>query len=517
MLRKLRKYQEDAINSIAKLYGEGVMNIIFQLSTGGGKTVSFAGLIHRYLARQKKTVLIVVHREELLKQARKTLFEWYGIIAEPVMAGVRTCPNARVIVGMVETVNNRLKKNDKWFGDIGLLILDEAHLGNFRKLHPYFFHALTIGFTATPVSASKKFPLKDDFQEIVCGIDIPALISEGALLPNRTYHVKNINRKQLTIKNGEFDDRMMGDKMSGTKHVENCIKGYASHSAGKKTLIFNCNVAHSKIVCAAFISKGYDARHVDGATSSNERADALTWFEATDNAILCNVGILTTGFDSPATQTVIVNRATMSLPLWLQMTGRGSRPHEGKDFFTIIDLGGNALYHGDWCAERDWAEIFRNPEPPGAGGGVAPVKCCVSCEAIIHASVKVCPFCGAANEQEVTYDDIDAEFEMLTTTHPLKVDVKQAAANAQGKNPYYALHQIKHTIIGTAQYQWKVTKMTDGMAYRLLEMYHEKVKEWCKSTGRRYNQWHKDTSAQWFFEELKKKYRWEPARLPEVV
>lgn len=516
-MKQLRPYQQKAIDSIARLYGEGVQNIVFQLATGGGKTVSFAGLVNRYMQRQKRRVLIVVHRDELLKQARRTLYDWHGIIAEPIIAGVRVCPMSQVMIGMVETVNNRLKKNENWFGDVGLLIIDECHLGNFRKLHPYFSSALTIGFTATPISASKKQPLKDDFQGIVCGIDIPELIDQGALVPNRTYHIKNINRKSLTIKNGEFDDRIMGEKMSGTKHVANCIKGYTQHGLNTKTLIFNCNVAHSKVVCAAFLAAGYGARHVDGTASPTERSDALKWFEETPNAILNNVGILTTGFDSPATQTVIVNRATMSLPLWLQMTGRGSRPYAGKPYFTIIDMGGNALYHGDWCAARDWADIFHDPEPPGPSGGVAPVKCCVSCEAIIHASVRVCPFCGALNEQVATYDDIDAEFEMLTTSRPLQVDVAATIKASEGKNPYYALHQIKHTIIGTALYQWKVKTMSDGMAYKLLEMYQGKVKEWCKANGKKYNEWHKTVSATWFFDELKKKYKWEPTALPVVA
>src|SRR5690606_23535256 len=98
--------------------------------------------------------------------------------------------------------------------------------------------------------------------------------------------------------------------------------------------------------------------------------------------------------------------------LWLQMTGRGSRPYPGKEYFTIIDMGGNALYHGDWCAERNWKDIFHFPEAPGTGGGVAPVKICVGCEAIIHASVKICPHCGASNASEVQYDDEVVEFEL---------------------------------------------------------------------------------------------------------
>lgn len=515
MSLELRPYQEKLIYDLSYKVSLGNRRLLAQLPTGSGKTFTFAGIVYRYVKRNNKRVLILVHRMELLQQTRKTLYNGYGIIAETLTAGCKHPPKSMVVVGMVETAYNRFKKNENYIANVGMLIVDEVHFGVFRKLYDYFQSSIIIGFTATPVAASKKTPLKNDFDDIVCGIDIPDLIHQNALVPNRTYHVKNINRKSLSIRNGEFDDRMMGNTFSTGKHVQNCIKGYEQHAKGTRTLVFNCNIEHSKIVNEAFLKAGYNSRHIDA--NSTDREDAVEWFNNTPDAILNNVGILTTGFDAPATRTVIVNKSTMSLPLWLQMTGRGSRPHPGKEYFTIIDMGGNALYHGDWCAQRDWADIFHYPEKPSSGGGVAPVKCCVSCEAIIHASVKVCPHCGAANASEIAYDDIDAEFEMLTESRPLKVDVTATIKAAEGKNPYYAIHQMKHTIIGTAQYQWKVKTMTDGVAYKLLDMFQDKVKEWCKANGKKYNDWHKRTTSEWFFDELKKKYKWEAPTLKMAV
>jgi superfamily II DNA or RNA helicase len=156
----------------------------------------------------------------------------------------------------------------------------------------------------------------------------------GALVPNRTYHIKNINRKEIAVRAGEFDDKAMGAAYSKPKQVHNTVAGYEKHCLGKKTLVFNCNVEHSKLVTAAFVEAGYQARHLDA--TSTDRADAIAWFNATPDAILCNVGILTTGFDSPAVECVIMNKATLSLPLWLQCTGRGSRPFPGKEYFTIL-------------------------------------------------------------------------------------------------------------------------------------------------------------------------------------
>lgn len=512
-MNQLRPYQTAAIDQLAFKASLGLKRLVFQLATGGGKTVSFAGLINRYLARNDKKILIVVHREELLKQARKTIYEWYGIIAEPVVAGMKHLPPAKVYVAMVETANNRLKKNPKYFGDVGLLLVDECHIGNFKKLYSYFDTSLIIGFTATPISSSKKDPLKNHFEDIVCGIDIPDLIAEKALVPNVTYHVKNINRKNLSIKAGEFDAKVMSAAYSNTKHVENCVIGYERYAKGKKTLVFNCSVAHSKLVNECFLLHGYNSRHVDA--DSPDRAEALEWFKNTPDAILNNIGILTTGFDEPSIETIIVNKATMSLPLWLQMCGRGSRPYPGKNHFVIIDLGGNALQHRDWCARHDWADWFHNPDEPKEGG-VAPVKECVECGAIIHLSAKICSHCGADNSTATIYDDKVAEFERLVSDSPIKIDVPDLV-QGNDKKEYYTLHQIKNTIVGQAKYQWKIKKLDDAIAYKLLEVYQDKVKEWCKIKDKKYNQWHKDITTKWFFEELKRVFKWEPEPLKIAV
>jgi superfamily II DNA or RNA helicase len=503
---------------LARKAGQGMNRLVFQLATGGGKTVSFAGLIHRYLQKNQRKVLILVHREELLKQARRTLYDWYGIIAEPIVAGVRHLPPASVYVAMVETANNRLKKNERYFGDIGLCIVDECHLGNFKKLYEYFKGTLLIGFTATPISSSKKDPLKNHFEDIVCGVDIPDLVTSGSLVQNKTYHVKNVRRAELKIKNGEFDDRQMGIVYSSPKHVENCVNGYEKYCIGTKTLIFNCNVEHSKLVTDAFGLHGYAARHLDGTAAPQVRTETLKWFASTDNAILCNVGVLTTGFDEPSIKSVIVNKSTLSLPLWLQMTGRGSRPFPDKQHFTIVDMGGNAISHGDWCASRDWSDMFHNPDKP-KGGGVAPIKECASCNALIHASANICPFCGENVAAIPTYDNGLVEFELLTTARPLPFEVVDLIeeTESQGRKDYATLHQIKTKIIAQARMNWGVKTLDDQKAYKLLEIYQEKVKEWCHAKDKKYNSWHKDITTQWFFAELKSVYGWEPEKLNIAV
>lgn len=515
--KELRPYQVNSIDGVAKKLQQGKKRVIFQLATGGGKTVTFAGLIHRYLAKQDKKVLVLVHREELLKQARRTLYNWYDIAAAPVTAGIKYLPDVPVYVAMVETASNRIRKNQNYFKNIGLVIVDECHIGNFKKLYEHFNSSWIIGFTATPISGSKKDPLKNHFEDIVCGIDIPELISIGSLVPNKTKHIKNVNRGDIKVKNGEFDDKEMGLVFSNSRHVQNCLAAYLKHGNGRKTLIFNVNVDHSKKVNAAFEAYGLPSRHLDAGATHHERIDTIEWFKNTDNAILNNVGILTTGFDEPSVQNIIINKSTMSLPLWLQMTGRGSRPYQGKDHFTIIDMGGNATTHGDWSDSHDWEDIFFNPDKPREGG-VAPKKVCKECASVISASAKTCPECGADNAKAIIYDDGTTKLEDLVKTRPINIDVSAMITehsqlrtkNGEPHKDISLLHKIKYRIVMHASRIWKLKQIDDRTAHRLLDIYQSAVRTWCEEKQHEYGWWHKKSTQEWFFKELKRVFDYEP-------
>lgn len=510
-MKTLRPYQQTGNDNIAAAYASGLMRLIFQLPTGGGKTITASALIHRFCqAMPDKKVLFIVHRDELLTQFRKAYAGQYGVFPEAIVSGVSyRNPNSQVYVTMVETANNRLKKSPNWFGDVGLVVIDEAHIGNFKKIHQYFPDTLIVGLTATPISSSKKHPLKEQYQEIICSTDIPDLIQIGALVPNKTFHIKGqVSAAELKVKNGEFDAFEMSREYSKSKHIMNCVKGYEDHAKGEKTIVFNCSVEHSQMVTQAFIDAGYNARHLDGEMPEAERAEILKWFAATPDAILCNIGILTAGFDEPSIKCVIMNRATLSLPLWLQCTGRGSRPFENKDFFIILDLGGNALRHGDWSTPRDWHFIFHNPPKPGKlkADGAVPVKLCEQCDAIISLQARVCTFCGAEQSQKAPqYDKASVEFELISSSINITGIVEQV--QQRGANPYGAIHAVKQIIVQQAKDSQ--TGMNDTIAYNLLELYQEKVKEWCHMNGKNYDQWHKDITSSWFFDELRKQFQYE--------
>jgi superfamily II DNA or RNA helicase len=162
--------------------------------------------------------------------------------------------------------------------------------------------------------------------------------------------------------NGDYTVKSSDDLYTNTLMQEKLLHAYTERSLGKKTLIFNNGIHTSLYVYETFREAGYDIRHLDNTSSSEERKDILHWFKKTPDGILTSVGILTTGFDEPTVETIILNRATKSLTLYFQMIGRGSRKLPGKDEFTVIDLGNNAARFGLWSDPVNWQHIFKSPE-----------------------------------------------------------------------------------------------------------------------------------------------------------
>lgn len=490
----LRAYQERGVTQVAIKLAEGIRKVVYQLATGGGKTHTFSAISQRYIGKSGKSVLILVHRKELLQQTRRTLFNQYGITAQIIIAGMRFIPAADVYVGMVESVHRRIPLLRK----IGLVIIDEAHIAAFNKLHDHFPEQFIIGFTATPISANRKRPMKDFYQDIVCGVDIPELISEGHLCQNITYAPKDVvDRGALAVKNGEFDDGLMALEFSKPRYVNNTVSAYQKWGNGTKTIVFNCTIDHSIQVSNAFLLGGYNSRHLDSTMTSTERTNILKWFAHTPNAILNNVGILTAGFDEPSIETVIFNKSTLSMPLWLQCTGRGARPTEAKSAFTIIDMGGNALAHGDWCDSRDWENLFHHPAKPGRGEGVSPVKNCPQCDAIIAASTRICKHCGYEfPPPERALEEELSEFVVVTRG----IDVRAVIERHRDKKEYYPFFKMGKDL--AAQAHNMLPKMTNELAEMILTSYFEKAKEWCIVKGKRFNQWHQTTARNHLYAEL---------------
>ncbi|WP_417941589.1 DEAD/DEAH box helicase [Flavobacterium sp. RS13.1] len=339
-------------------------HLLYQLPTGGGKTVIFSEIVRRYLANNDKKVVVLTHRIELCKQTSKML-KGFGVSNKIINSKVKELPDQNdysCFVAMVETLKNRINDEKLHLDNIGLVIIDEAHYNSFRKLLNSFKNAFILGVTATPLSSNIKLPMNQSYHELIVGDTISSLIEKGFLARATTYSY-DVGLTSLKVGiNGDYTVKSSDDLYTNTMMQEKLLHAYTERSLGKKTLIFNNGIHTSLYVYDTFREAGYDIRHLDNTSSSEERKEILAWFKKTPDAILTSVGILTTGFDEPTVETIILNRATKSLTLYYQMIGRGSRKLPGKDEFTVIDLGNNAARFGLWSEPVNWQHIFKSPE-----------------------------------------------------------------------------------------------------------------------------------------------------------
>jgi superfamily II DNA or RNA helicase len=156
--------------------------------------------------------------------------------------------------------------------------------------------------------------------------------------------------------------------------------------------------------------------------TDQERKDIIEWFTNTDGAIISNYGILTTGFDVPNIEVVILYRATKSLPLFLQMAGRGSRISNGKNSFIILDFGNNIKRHNYWEEPRKWTLKKRDKKQ-----GEAPIKECPECSYLMYASIMECPECNYQFEksEKEKQEEVFAELVLMNGS-----DIKMMAEKA---------------------------------------------------------------------------------------
>lgn len=323
----------------------------------------FSEIVRRYLETFKKKALILTHRIELSRQTSTMLHE-FGVNNKIINSTAKLDDQGEYscFVAMVETLNNRLNDNKLDISDIGLVIVDEAHYNSFTKIFKFFSESRILGVTATPLSSNIKLPMYENYDELYVGESIKYLI-ENRYLAKANFFSYNVGLTSLEVgANGDYTVKSSEDLYASADMLSKLVSAYEDTSKGKKTLIFNNGIQTSIQVFHAFKRAGYPIAHLDNTNTKKERDFILTWFKKTPNAIITSVSILTTGFDEPTIESIMLNRATKSLTLYYQMIGRGSRILNDKDTFTVVDLGNNFYRFGAWGAKLDWQRMFKAPD-----------------------------------------------------------------------------------------------------------------------------------------------------------
>lgn len=392
---QLRPYQEELKAQIVALIRQGHTRILVCLPTGGGKTTIFGDIVAGS-SRKGNGCLVVAHRKELIDQAHGRL-DLFGVIAGRIMGGKHKYQGDRVNIASIQTLARREMPAAK------VVIVDECHratkTNQYSKLLTAYPDAVILGFTATPIRLDGR-PLGDFFQVMAQGVTVEELIGEGYLVPARYFRAhESIDTDGLATdkKSGDYDTAQLFARADKQPLYEGVVANWQRLANGLKTVCFCVNVEHSQKTAAAFCAHGIAAAHVDGTTPQAQRDRILADLTSGALTVVCNVGILTEGWDLPAIGAVILNRATASLGLFLQAVGRGLRPAPGKAHCIVLDMGGNTKRHGFAEDNRPWTLTPKKKKP-----GAAPVK---ECKFALPAHMANYPgeLCGCLNRASATH------------------------------------------------------------------------------------------------------------------
>ena len=205
--KQLYDYQKGAIEKIFNAFDDSPedYHLLFQLPTGGGKTVIFSEIVRQYLKNHKIKVVVLTHRIELCNQTSKMLTE-FGVTNKIVNSKAKLDDQSEYdcFVAMVETLNNRLNDNKLDISDVGLVIIDEAHYNSFTKLFKFFHKSFILGVTATPLSSNIELPMTDNYNELIVGESIENLIENNFLAKAEMFSY-NVGLTSLEVgANGDY-------------------------------------------------------------------------------------------------------------------------------------------------------------------------------------------------------------------------------------------------------------------------------------------------------------------------
>jgi len=355
-MSELRDYQQRVISEIYATWRLGKRAILLAMPTGSGKTRTFSELAKHFDDRNQR-VLLLVHREELLWQARKTLEQTLRSPIGIIKADQPMHLEHPVQCASVQTLVKRLEKQEVDLGAITLVIIDEAHLSlapSYLTILRHFPEALILGVTATPSRLDGR-GFDRLYEALVVGPSVSELIWRGFLADYDVLAPESFlpTEQGIRIAGGDFNSADLAERID-RRYVAGCaVDAYLRHAHQKRCVVFAINLDHSKAIAERYRTAGIAAEHIDGETATKERKAILERFRAGQTLVLCNVNLFTEGFDVPEIEVIQLCRPTKSVALHLQMLGRGLRPKGGRKAL-ILDLAGNCLRLGGAKAERNW-------------------------------------------------------------------------------------------------------------------------------------------------------------------
>lgn len=378
---ELRPYQQNIVDKVRNALKHRKKSVLVVLPCGGGKSV-IIGAIAKMTTDKHNKILFLVHRAELCDQIQDT-FEKMGVD----MSKSNIC--------MVQMAEHLIDVDYLGF-EPDVIITDEAHhsmASNYTKIYNAYPNAIRIGFTATPTRLDN-LNLSQIYEEIIESVSVQWLIDNRYLAPFRYYSADFIDLEDIN-ENIIYSD---------------IIENYNKFAKDKQAICYCPSVQTSKMIANLFKDNGISAEHLDGSTRKSLRDSVIGDFKVGKLKVICNVDLISEGFDVPDCEAVILLRKTESLTLFVQQSMRSMRYKPDKTAI-IIDHVGNYLKFGLPTQLRNWEYLNENKNGKKAEKSNLNEKECPKCYSVFPKNSDTteltedgtkyfCPFCHYVWEEK---------------------------------------------------------------------------------------------------------------------
>lgn len=394
----LKDYQQELVDKTREEITEGAKGVLVQSPPGSGKSIVIAE-IAKLTIQNGGRVLFIVHRKELIDQIIET-FNQHEVNMD------------KVTINTVIKTRNRLGT----FSTPTIIITDETHHSRaktYREVYDYFPQAFRLGFTATPWRMSGK-GFKDIYDVMVKGKSVEWLIENDSLAPFKYYSIELADLNKLKKSStGDYTYDSMDEALDKAIYGD-AVKHYKKLADGQQAILYAHSVQASKDLAQAFNDGGVSATHADAKTPKKEREQIMQDFKEGKTKVLCNVDLISEGFDVPDCSVVILLRPTASLVLHIQQSMRSMRYQPNKEAI-VIDHVANFERHGLPMTEHSWTLKDREKKKGNdAKTNSIPVKECMNCFGVVESKKTICPLCGHEFEvEENEMEIIDTELKEI--------------------------------------------------------------------------------------------------------
>ena len=444
---KLFPYQRKLVNQTRDALIQKNKGVLIVSPPGSGKSVVISE-IARLTTKKNNRVLFFVHRQELVKQIKSSFKEQN--------VNLNLCT-----IMTVGKVSNRLNEIPK----PNLIIVDESQHSRaktYLKIFDFFKDVPKLGFTGTPWRLSGK-GFKDIYSKMIEGPSVKWLINNQKLAPFTLYGYPlgndNLLKKGST---GDYTHQSM-DVFSKSIIRGDIVKSWEQFANNKKTIVYCHSTLFSKEVAKAFNDAGIKAAHADAKTPKIQREKIMSDFKEGKIKILCNVDLVSEGFNVPDCSCVVLLRPTQSLVVYLQQAMRAMRYQPNKQAI-IIDQVNNFSRFGLPDQQREWTLNDREKHTFSEKSEEIAIKTCPQCFAVILASKIKCPLCNFSFEAELRKIEEDRQAKLKAIK-----DEEKRVKEIADKKPQ-ELKSIEELYIYAKEHNYKT-----GWAY-----YRAKQQGWLK-------------------------------------